>query len=104
MDRATSTGVDVPVTTVKGQLTVPVCRVRPGETVRWKVDNRRVSIWFPTAGAFPAPALAVQKSGNIEMVVPRNARPGRYQYVIYCHDTDEFAVCDPHPIMEIVGS
>ena len=101
MDGAITVGVDVPVTTMKGQLTVPVCRVSPGGTVRWKVDDRSVSIWFPTAGVFPAPALAVQKSGDIEMVVPRSARPGRYQYVIYCHDMDEFAVSDPHPIMEI---
>ena len=103
MERTTSTGVDVPVTTVGGQLRVPVCRVSVGETVRWKVDNRRVSIWFPTAGVFPAPALAVQKSGDIEVVVPRTARPGRYQYVLYCHDTDQFAVCEPHPIMEVSG-
>ncbi len=101
MDGTVFTRVDVPVTTVGGHLTVPACRVSPGEMVCWKVDNRRVSIWFPTAGAFPAPALAVQKSGDIEMVVPRNARPGRYQYVIYCHDTDEFAMGDGHPIMEI---
>ena len=103
MDRLVSTAVDVPVTTVGGRLTVSVCKVSPGGTVRWKVDNRRVSIWFPTAGVFPAPALAVQKSGDIEMVVPRGARPGRYQYIIYCHDTDEFAVCEPHPIMEVLG-
>ena len=57
----------------------------------------------PDTERFPAPALAVQKSGDIEMVVPRNARPGRYQYVIYCHDTDEFAMGDGHPIMEIAG-
>jgi hypothetical protein len=102
MERTVSAGVDVPVTTVNGRLTVPVCRVHPGETVRWKVDNRRVSIWFPTAGVFPAPALAVQKSDSIDVVVPRTARPGRYQYVIYCHDTDEFATCEPHPIMEVL--
>jgi hypothetical protein len=102
MYETVSTGVDVPVTTASGQLTVPVCRVRPGETVRWKVDNRRVSIWFPTAGVFPAPALAVQKSESIDVVVPRTARPGTYKYVIYCHDTDEFAVGDPYPVMEVL--
>ena len=101
MERVMSTGVDVPVRTVNGLLTVPVCSVSPGETVRWNVDNRRVSIWFPTAGVFPAPALAVQKSGDIELVVPRTARAGRYQYVIYCHDTDEFAMGEGHPIMEV---
>ena len=89
--------VDVPLTTQSGVLRVPPVHANQGDTLRWKVDNRTVSIWFPTAGVFPAPVLAARKSGDIDVTIPRTAKSGTYHYVIYCHDTDEFAECESHP-------
>jgi len=101
MDKSVSSGVDVPVTLKDDRLVVGECRVEPGDTVRWHVGEHEVSIWFPAAGVFSAPALAAHKTGDIELAVPRNARPGRYQYVIYCHDADEFSSKGGNPVMEI---
>jgi len=101
MENTVSSGVDVPVTLGDDCLTVAACVAEPGDTVRWHVGDHTVSIWFPAAGVFSAPALAVHKSGDIAVTVPRNARPGRYRYVIYCHDADEFGSKDDLPMMEI---
>jgi hypothetical protein len=83
--------------TVQGVLKVDVLYADPGDKLRWNAGNRTVSIWFPTAGVFSAPALANHATGNIEITVPRTAKRGTYKYVIYCHDTDEFAECRSHP-------
>lgn len=101
MEHTVSSGVDVPVTLEDDCLTVGECVAAPGDAVRWHVGEHTVSIWFPAAGVFAAPALAAHKSGDIVVAVPRNARTGRYHYVIYCHDADMFGSKDDLPVMEI---
>ena len=95
--------VKVPLTSDRGKLKVPPIEAHRGDRIVWETDNRNVSIWFPTSGVFPVPALAHKKRGNVVATVPWEATPGKYQYVIYCHDTDEFAECNSHPIMVIPG-
>jgi hypothetical protein len=80
---------------------IPACEASAGETVRWSVGTRKVSIFFPTPGVFPTQVLASQATGDIDVVVPMTAKPGRYEYMIYCHDTDQFATCNSHPILVI---
>ena len=87
----------------RGVLKVPRCAAKQGDTVCWQVGNRTVSIWFPMAGVFESPTLAWKQTGEITVVIPPDARDGEYEYVIYCHDTDEFAECNSHPIMVIPG-
>jgi plastocyanin len=101
MEYTVSSAVEVPVALANDHLTVAPCAVQPGDRVRWLAGEHTVSIWFPKAGVFPAPALAVHKSGDIEITVPRNARPGRYQYIVYCHDSDRFGMTDELPVMEV---
>jgi hypothetical protein len=97
----TSKTIDIPLTSENGVPRVPPANADPGDTLRWTVGNRPVSIWFPTAGVFPSTVLAATKRGDIEVVVPRTARPGTYEYMIFCHDTDQYAVCNSHPILVI---
>ena len=92
---------DVTLVTEHGVLRVNECYANRGDTIRWKADNRKVSIWFPTPGVFSAPALANKATGDIAVKVPFEAKDGTYHYVIYCHDTDEFAECASHPKLVI---
>jgi plastocyanin len=92
---------EVTLVTEDGVLRVNECYANPGDTIRWKADNRKVSIWFPTPGVFSAPALTNKSTGNIDVKVPFEAKNGTYYYVIYCHDTDEFAECASHPKLVI---
>ena len=87
----------------KGVSQVRVARIgaNPGDTIRWEVDDRVVSIWFPRPGVFVSPIIALQHKGAVEMTIPESAKPGVYEYCIYCHDTDEFVVCESHPKVEI---
>lgn len=72
-----------------------------GDTIRWEVGNRLVSIWFPESGVFVSPVLAVKHMGVVEATIPDDAEDGVYEYCIYCHDTGEFVVCESHPKLEI---
>ncbi|MBN2564339.1 MAG: hypothetical protein JXB46_01370 [Candidatus Eisenbacteria bacterium] len=99
---AVPTTVELPLyTDDKGVLRVQVCNANPGDTIRWKTDGRTVSVWFPTQGVFSAPALANRAKGEVDVVIPRTATPGTYQYCIYCHDTDQFVECQSHPKLVI---
>jgi hypothetical protein len=73
----------------------------PGDTIRWDVGDRVVSIWFPERGLFVTPVLAMQHSGVIEATVPDNATHGVYSYCMYDHTSRRFVECQSHPTVEV---
>ena len=89
--------------TVENKLELKIDRIRAdrGDTVRWDVGDRVVSIWFPDSGVFVTPLLAVQHKGVIEATIRSNAQNGLYEYVIYDHDGHRFVTCESHPKLEI---
>ena len=70
--------------TVENKLELKIDRIHAdrGDTVRWDVGDRVVSIWFPDSGVFVTPLLAVQHKGVIEATIRSDAQNGLYEYVI----------------------
>ncbi len=73
-----------------------------GTTIRWEAaTDHIVSIWFPDAGVFYSPVIAVQHKGVVEATIRRDAKDGLYEYAIYDHTEREFVTCESHPKIEI---
>ena len=80
----------------------------PGDTIRWEVDDKhKISIWFPHAGVFVTPVIAVMHEGSVEATIrddAPNGNPVVYEYAIYDHDKQKFVTCESHPKIEIPKS
>ena len=73
-----------------------------GDTIRWEAaTDHIVSIWFPDAGVFYSPVIAVQHNGVVEATIRRDAKDGIYEYAIYDHTEREFVTSESHPKLEI---
>jgi len=73
----------------------------PGDTIRWDVGDRLVSIWFPTPGVFSTPLIAVMHRGTVEASVLPEAKEGVYEYAIFDHESKTYVTCESHPKIEI---
>lgn len=110
--------VGTPKEVVIEKLSTPVLRIdriraNPGDTIRWEVDaNHKISIWFPHAGVFVTPVIAVMHEGSVEATIRDDVldgvkdadRPLVCEYAIYDHTEHEFVTCESHPKIEIPGS
>ena len=92
-----------------------------GDTIEWSWGDHSkpqhiFSIWFPQAGVFVTPLIAVMHKGTIEATVREDVRdrvaplpplpPEEvlvYEYCIYDHTEQEFVTCQSHPKIEIPG-
>jgi hypothetical protein len=73
-----------------------------GDTIRWEADpDHSISVWFPQAGVFYTPQLAVMHKGAAEATIRDDAPDGLYEYAIYDHAEGEFVRCESHPKLEI---
>jgi len=73
-----------------------------GETIRWEAPaDHAISIWFPHAGVFFTPVIAVMHEGPIEATIRDDAPDGTYEYAIYDHAEHRFVVCQSHPKLVI---
>jgi len=80
-------------------------KANPGDRIRWEgYDEHEISIWFPDAGVFVTPVLAVMHEGPIEATIRDDAQGGVYSYAIYDHTEQKFVVCESHPKLELPGS
>jgi len=93
------------------ELKIGVIEANPGETIRWEVENEPehvISVWFPDAGVFVTPLIAVMHKGPVEATV-RDYTPSRtaekrvYEYAIYSHTERRFVTCQSHPKIELPG-
>lgn len=79
----------------------------PGDTIRWEIDaGHTVSIWFPDAGVFVTPVLAVMHEGSVEATIRDDVLEGESgvivrEYAIFDHTDREFVTCESHPKIEI---
>ena len=90
------------------RLRIDRIRANPGDTIRWEVDDKhKISIWFPHAGVFVTPVIAVMHEGSVEATIrddAPNGNPVVYEYAIYDHDKQKFVTCESHPKIEIPKS
>jgi hypothetical protein len=90
-----------------------------GQTIRWAFYDAQsgeeidhvFSIWFPIAGVFATPMIAVMHNGAVEATISTDVRKNakdekevlKYEYCIYDHTEQEFVTCQSHPRIEIPG-
>ncbi len=94
----------VPKEPGKFEMRTKLIKANAGDTIHWEVvDNHAISIWFPGAGVFVTPVIAVMHVGPVEATIRDDAPDGVYDYAIYDHTEGEFVTCESHPKIEIPG-
>ncbi|MCK4680114.1 hypothetical protein KAT82_03260 [bacterium] len=84
------------------EMRIDVIEANAGDTIHWEVvDNHAISIWFPGAGVFVTPVIAVMHVGPVEATIRDDAPGGEYEYAIYDHTEGQFVTCQSHPKIEI---
>ena len=86
------------------ELRIKPIKADAGDTIRWEADaGHAISIWFPHAGVFVTPVIAVMHEGPVEATIRDDAPDGVYEYAIYDHTEHQFVTCESHPRIEIPG-